>query len=89
MFCHIESNLGSDSLKGINQGLPPPEKCFFENPVHVFEVRDFHCTVAHLDSIFHIKSNLGSESLKGLNRVTPSENRFFENHVHVFEDKDF
>ena len=27
-------------LKGVNQGVPPPEKWFFENPVHVFEDRD-------------------------------------------------
>ena len=38
-FCHIESNLGSESLKGVNQEVPPPEKCFFENPVHVIEVK--------------------------------------------------
>ena len=41
----LKSHIGSDPLKGVNQGVnqgvPPPEKWFFENPGHVFEDRDF------------------------------------------------
>ena len=32
----LESHLGSDPLKGVNQGIPPPEKCFFLRILSMF-----------------------------------------------------
>ena len=78
---HVKSNLGSDplkGLKGVNQGVPPPEKCFFfENPVHVFVIKDllfffnFFALLPTLIVFYNIKNNLGSDPLKGVNQGVP------------------
>ena len=69
----LKSHIGSDPLKGVNQGVPPPEKWFFENPVHVYEDRDFWFFAKFINCgiFYHIKSQLGCDPLKGVNQGVP------------------
>ena len=69
----MESQLQLNLLKGVNQGVPPPENGFFENHGHVFKDRQFwfFAKLLILIVFYHIESQLQSDPFKEVNQGVP------------------
>ena len=91
----LNSHIGSDPLKGVNQRVPPPEKWFLRilSMFLRIETSSFLQRSPFWCNLKILNSHIGSDPLKGpeggKSGGTPPEFWFLENTDHLFEDIDY